>query len=228
MNESIVFLNNIEYGYNKKSTVLKNLFFEIKRGRILGILGHNGAGKTTLLRLLGHLIYPERGSISWAMSDEEKIGIMPEGLGLYPKLTGYDNLKLILLGAQKVADKKSIMEILKDIGLEKYSRKLVGYWSMGMKRRLALTQALLSCPNLLLLDEPFTGIDPLSRKIMVEKMRIALTPMTSIVFTSHDLHLVKEVCNSIIIIRDGEVVFKTEKTHTISDIESIYFEYAGE
>jgi len=88
MEKNVVEIDNIQYSYDRKNTVLMDFSLNIRRGGIIAILGHNGAGKTTLLRLLGKLIAPKKGIIKWNLLPNEKIGYMPEGLGLYPKLSG--------------------------------------------------------------------------------------------------------------------------------------------
>jgi len=94
MEKNIVDIDTIQYSYDKKNIVLSDFSLNIRRGGITAILGHNGAGKTTLLRLLGKLITPNAGIIKWNLLPHEKIGYMPEGLGLYPRLSGYENMKL--------------------------------------------------------------------------------------------------------------------------------------
>jgi len=227
MNEGIVFLQNVSFSYSKKMQVLQQINLTINRGEIIGILGHNGAGKTTLLRLLGKLINPAKGKISWAMAETEKLAYLPEGLGLYPKISGYDNLKLRILLNNKNADADTINSILDNIGLKERAQEPIGNWSTGMKRRLALACALVETPNLLLLDEPFSGIDPLSQKTMVKKVNETIHELKSIVFSSHDLHLVKELCTRIIIIDNGQIVFSTNNHDQIQAIESVYFQYTG-
>jgi len=162
---NIIEIENIQYSYDKKNTVLMDFSLNIKRGGIIAILGHNGAGKTTLLRLLGKLIEPKEGFIKWNLLPNEKIGYMPEGLGLYPRLSGYENMKLQFLSTNKNPDKEMLLSILNKIDLGEHIKKSVGYYSTGMKRRLSLACALVTTPELLLMDEPFLGIDPVSQKI---------------------------------------------------------------
>jgi len=227
MERNVVEIDNIQYSYDRKNIILTNFSLNIARGGITAILGHNGAGKTTLLRLLGKLISPNAGNIKWNLSPNEKIGYMPEGLGLYPKLSGYENIKLQFLSANKNPDKEMILSILNKIDLLEHAKKLTGYYSTGMKRRLSLACALVTTPEFLLMDEPFLGIDPVSQKIMIDLIHEYKEKNSTAVITTHDLNLVKNICDSFVIIQNGKVVYISAENEDINNIEQIYFQYAG-
>jgi ABC-2 type transport system ATP-binding protein len=227
MEGNVLEIENIQYSYDRKNIVLTNFSLKIKRGGIVAVLGHNGAGKTTLLRLIGKLIQPHKGSIQWDLTVDEKIGYMPEGLGLYPRLSGYENMKLQFLSANKKPDKELILSILNKIELGEHIKKLTGYYSNGMKRRLSLACTLITMPELLLMDEPFLGIDPVSQKIMIDLIREYKKEHSTFVMTTHDLNLVKNICDSFVIIQNGKVVYISTKNEDINNIETIYFQYAG-
>ncbi|MDR1024947.1 MAG: ATP-binding cassette domain-containing protein, partial [Treponema sp.] len=123
MEGNVLEIENIQYSYDRKNMILTNFTLKIKRGGIVAILGHNGAGKTTLLRLIGKLIQPHKGSIQWDLTADEKIGYMPEGLGLYPRLSGYENMKLQFLSANKKPDKELILSVLNKIELGEHIKK---------------------------------------------------------------------------------------------------------
>ncbi|MHB9295264.1 ABC transporter ATP-binding protein [Pillotina sp. SPG140] len=223
--KDLVSFSNVSFSYNKKSIVLDELSFNIARGNIVAILGHNGAGKTTILRLLGNLIHQESGTITWNMLSNERISLMPEGLGLYPRLSGYENMQLRLLSANIKINEQTIMYLLRKIKMEKYAKEKVGHYSTGMKKRLSLACSLITNPDLLLLDEPFSGIDPVSQKIMVDSILENRRIQSSTVMAIHDLHVVKELCDSFIIIQGGKVVYYSE--NDVENIENIYFKFAG-
>jgi ABC-2 type transport system ATP-binding protein len=227
MEGNIIEIENIQYSYDKKNIVLMDFSLNIKRGGIIAILGHNGAGKTTLLRLLGKLISPNAGIIKWNLLPNEKIGYMPEGLGLYPRLSGYENMKLQFLNANKYPDKEMILSILNKIDLGEHTKKLTGYYSTGMKRRLSLACTLVTTPELLLMDEPFLGIDPVSQKIMIDLIHEYKEKKSTAVITTHDLSLVKNTCDSFVIIQNGKVIYISAENEDINNIEKIYFQYAG-
>jgi ABC-2 type transport system ATP-binding protein len=223
MEGNIVEIENIQYSYDRKNIVLMDFSLKIKRGGITAILGHNGAGKTTLLRLLGKLITPNIGNITWNLLPNDKIGYMPEGLGLYPRLSGYENMKLQFLSADKNPDKDTILSILNKIDLGEHTKKLAWYYSTGMKRRLSLACSLVTEPELLLMDEPFLGIDPVSQKIMIDLIHEYKKQNSTSIITTHDLNLVKNVCNSFVIIQNGKVVYVSAENEDINNIETIYF-----
>ena len=227
MEKNVVDIDTIQYSYDRKNIVLNDFSLNIRRGGITAILGHNGAGKTTLLRLLGKLVTPNAGVIKWNLSPNEKIGYMPEGLGLYPRLSGYENLKLQFLSANKNPDKEMILSILNKIDLGEHAKKLTGYYSTGMKRRLSLACTLVTTPELLLMDEPFLGIDPVSQKIMIDLIHEYKGHNSTAVITTHDLNLVKNICDSFVIIQNGKVVYISAENEDINNIEKIYFQYAG-
>ena len=227
MEGNVVEIENIQFSYDKKNIVLMDFSLKIRHRSITAILGHNGAGKTTLLRLLGKLISPNRGNITWDLLPTEKIGYMPEGLGLYPRLSGYENMKLQFLSANKKPDKELILSILNKIDLGEQTKKLTGYYSTGMKRRLSLACTLVTTPELLLMDEPFMGIDPVSQKIMIDLIREYKEQNSTVVITTHDLNLVKNICDNFVIIQNGKVVYISAENEDINNLETIYFQYAG-
>jgi ABC-2 type transport system ATP-binding protein len=224
MSEVLIGLENIVFSYKKAIPVLNGLTMHIPQNSIFAILGHNGAGKTTILRMMGKIIKPQSGEIVWKMQDNNTIAFMPEGIGLYPRLTAYDNTKIRLLAYKKRVEKEEIMAVLQKIDLADHAKEQVGFWSTGMKRRLALALSLEGTPSLLLLDEPFTGIDPVSQKIMLQMIQEKSKSCT-IVFSSHDLHLVKNISDHIAIIKEGQLEFSSDKQCDIENIESIYFEH---
>lgn len=227
MKRDLVEIDNIQFSYNRKNMILTDFSLKIKRRSTTAILGHNGAGKTTLLRLFGKLIAPNTGNIAWDLLPTGKIGYMPEGLGLYPRLSGYENMRLQFLSTGKEPDKEMILSVLNKIDLSGHANKLTGYYSTGMKRRLSLACTLITTPDLLLLDEPFMGIDPVSQKIMIDLMNGYKSDNSTTVITTHDLNLVKNICDNFVIIQSGKVVYISTENDDISNIETIYFQYAG-
>jgi len=221
MDKVLVSFEDVAFSYRKNNPVLNGLNMSIPKNCVFAILGHNGAGKTTILRLIAKLIKPQSGRV--IIDNTANIGFMPEGIGLYPRLSGYNNLKIRLLAYNKNADKKDILNILQKIDLLEHANKQVGLMSSGMKRRLALACSLTAEPELLLLDEPFSGIDPVSQKIMLEMLKEKAQSCT-VVFSSHDLHLVKNVSTVISIIKNGRLEFISGKRGDIENIETLYFD----
>jgi ABC-type multidrug transport system ATPase subunit len=136
-------------------------------------------------------------------------------------------MKLQFLSTHKKPDKDLILSILNKIDLGEHIKKLTGYYSTGMKRRLSLACALVTMPELLLMDEPFLGIDPVSQKIMIDLIHEYKKGHSTVVITTHDLNLVKNICDSFVILQNGNVVYASSKNEDINKIETIYFQYAG-
>jgi len=221
MDAALVSIEDVVFSYRKNNPVLNGLNMRIPGNCVFALLGHNGAGKTTILRLIAKLIKPKSGSVT--LDNIANIGFMPEGIGLYPRLSGYNNLKIRLLAYNKSADKKDILGILEKIDLLEHANKQAGLMSSGMKRRLALACSLTAEPELLLLDEPFSGIDPVSQKIMLEMLKEKAQSCT-VVFSSHDLHLVKNISTVVSIIKNGRLEFISDKRDDIENIETLYFD----
>jgi ABC-2 type transport system ATP-binding protein len=150
---------------------------------------------------------------------------MPEGLGLYPRLSGYQNMELQFLSVNKKPDKEILWSIINRIDLGEHTKNLTGYYSTGMKRRMSLACALITTPRLVLMDEPFMGIDPVSQKIMIDLIH-EYKEQNTIIITTHDLNLVKNICDSFVIIQNGNVVYTSVRDEDINNVEKIYFQYA--
>lgn len=165
-NELIIETRNLEFSFNAKHKVLKNLNLKVERGSIYGFLGPNGAGKTTTIRLLlGLLNDPEKSVQLFGSKLSEnrleifsKIGSLIEQPSLYEHLSGYDNLEITR--QIRNVNKQRVAEVLKLVRLSDAAHKNVKAYSLGMKQRLGLAIALLAKPELLILDEPVNGLDP--------------------------------------------------------------------
>lgn len=183
-------------------------------GSVYGFLGPNGAGKTTTIRLLLGLIHPTAGKISLLSSNLHedrhllsRVGAMVEGPSLYPNLTGYENLEVtrLLLGISKT----SIDEVLHIVQLSSAAHKLVSGYSLGMKQRLGIALALLSKPDLLVLDEPTNGLDPSG----IREIRNLLSDFPNrygitVFLSSHMLSEVEQIATHIGIIHQGKLIFQ--------------------
>lgn len=211
MNELLT-TNSLTKKYKHQAAV-NNVNINIYRGEIYGLVGKNGAGKTTLLRMIGGLITPTNGDITFmGYSGKERnkvlsrIGSLIEIPGLYPGMTAYDNLKLkcICTGINR---KGYIEEILDTVGLSGVSRKRVSQFSLGMKQRLGIAMALVGEPDLLLLDEPINGLDPQG----IAEVRSTLLELNkrkeiTIIISSHILEELSKVATNFGFINHGELV----------------------
>jgi heme exporter protein A len=193
--------------------VLARVSLECARGQILGLLGPNGSGKSTLLSILATLLAPSDGVVRYGTSTasnagadiRHRIGWLGHEVQLYPELTAAENL-LFFARLQGVKDARPRVEqALVDARLEDRRNDPLSGFSRGMRQRLALERALLHNPRLLLLDEPFTGLDKASAAALVERLRILAGGGHIIVLATHDLHLIEGLLDRIVILREGRV-----------------------
>ena len=218
MNENIILdVRHLRKGY-KKYPVLRDVSFQIKQGHILGLIGKNGAGKTTLMKSILGLNTNYQGEIIFhgkkmKLSDETlkaEIGSLVD-VSFYDDMTAYQNLKVIMMltkAVHAVEQDKRIHELLSFVGLESSSKKSVRSFSFGMKQRLALAQAIITKPALLILDEPFVGLDPIGIAEVKKLLRkLCRENGTSIIFSSHQLTEVCDLADDIIILNDGIIAY---------------------
>ena len=187
--------------------------FVVERGRILGFLGPNGAGKTTAMRAVFGLIRPDAGSVSWngaPVGPEERLrfGYMPEERGLYPKMKVRDQLVHFsrLSGLSKKEANEAVDHWLGILGLAGRGDAKLDDLSHGNQQRAQLAAALAPNPELLILDEPFAGLDPIGVDSLAETLKELASEGVTIVFSSHQLDLVEDVCQDVAIINEGRIV----------------------
>jgi len=218
--ELILNVSHLKKKY-KKFTVLQDVSFKLKKGRILGLLGRNGAGKTTLLKCILGLNCNYEGNILFKneplnYEDEEmksKIGSLVD-VNFFEDLTACDNLRLAMMVTKNFNMKESnniIERLLEVVDLSKVKGKKVGKFSFGMKQRLALAQAFIIKPELIILDEPFVGLDPIG----IESIKTILKKLcrennASIIFSSHQLEEVKSLAQDIIVLSNGKIKYADE------------------
>lgn len=213
MEEKILVLKNVKKRINKRE-IIKGISFEIEKGDILGFLGPNGSGKTTTLRMIVGLSKPTDGEITICgdsitrsyVKAMTNVGCIIEGPDLYNYLTGFDNLEMLGYMNKNVT-KKDIMDSVELLGMKNRIHDKVNTYSLGMKQRLGLAQALLHKPKLLVLDEPTNGLDPLGitefRNIIIN---LAKEKEISILISSHLISEVQLMCNKVSIINNGKVL----------------------
>ena len=199
-------------------TVLQNISFSITSGKIYGLVGKNGSGKTMLIRSVSGLMKPTSGFIKWNSSilyqDIDfipSIGIIIENIGLCQQFSGYENLKL-LSNIQKKASIFEIEETLRRVGLDPSDTRIVKKYSLGMKQKLVIAQALMEKPDLLLLDEPTNALDQESctriRKIIADEAKRG----ACILISSHNSTDIDVLCDRIYTIENGLITNCVEKT----------------
>lgn len=201
-----------------KKEILKNVSLEVKQGDILGFIGPNGAGKTTTIKLILGLQSITSGKVNINGYDIEKefkhaikkVGAIVENPDMYMYLSGYQNLELVA-NLYKGVTKGRIDEVVKLVKLEKRIDDKVSKYSLGMRQRLGIAQAILHKPNLLILDEPTNGLDPEGIKEMRELLvNLAAKEKMAILISSHNLAELDNFCNKVCIIKNGEVIETSE------------------
>ncbi|MDI9257917.1 ABC transporter ATP-binding protein [Flavobacterium sedimenticola] len=218
-------ITNLNFSYNVKSPILKNLNLQVPKGSIYGFIGHNGAGKSTTMRLIAGL-YPDDFKkvkvFDKYISDQlpnifNRIGALIESPTLYQHLSGEDNLKYI--ATIRKVDFDKIDDILNTVDLLQAKKKLVKNYSLGMKQRLAIAMAMIHDPELLLLDEPINGLDPTGIIEMRELLlKINQEKGTTIFISSHLLGEIEKTCTHVGIIARGEIKFEG----TIKELENTF------
>ena len=218
MNENVILdVRHLQKGY-RKAPVLKDVSFQVKQGHILGLIGKNGAGKTTLMKSILGLNTKYQGEIIFhgkklMPSDETmkaEIGSLVD-VSFYDDMTAYQNLKVIMMLTKAVPTAEQderIRELLSFVGLESSGKKSVRSFSFGMKQRRALAQAMITKPVLLILDEPFVGLDPIGMEDVKELLRkLCRENKTSIIFSSHQLTEVCDLADDIVILNNGVISY---------------------
>ncbi|WP_129727413.1 ABC transporter ATP-binding protein [Ectobacillus funiculus] len=205
-----------------KKTLVENISFEVQQGEVFGFLGPNGAGKTTTIRMLVGLIKPTEGKIAIAGYDIRKefrnamrqVGSIVENPELYTYLTGWENLKQFARMLGDVTDER-IHEIVRMVHLDKRIHDRVKTYSLGMKQRLGIAQALLGKPKLLILDEPTNGLDPAGIRELREFVHhLVQEEQMSVFISSHLLSEVQMMCDRVAIINHGKMI-------TVATIEDL-------
>ncbi len=201
----------------KGKAIVNELSFNICKGEIVGLLGPNGAGKTTTIRMMTGLIRMSEGDVLIEGHSIRKdfnkaiayIGAIIENPEFYPHMTGYDNLKQYQRMSDGITDAR-IDEVVQLVGLQEAMGKKVKAYSLGMRQRLGIAQALLHAPKLLILDEPTNGLDPAGIREMRDYMRrIAEVEGISILISSHMLAEIEQICHRAVVIQNGKLIAVT-------------------
>lgn len=192
---------------------VNNISFQIGKGDIYGFVGPNGAGKSTTINMISGLLIPDNGKIVFEEGFtfdkwHANIGLVPQDLAIYPDLSAEENVSFFasLYGLKGKVLKLHVNEALKLVGLEEHKKKRSDKFSGGMKRRLNIACAIAHKPKLLIMDEPTVGIDPQSRNFILDSIRNLSHNGTTVIYTSHYMEEVEEICNKILIIDHGKVI----------------------
>lgn len=217
MSNIVLKCENLNKSFGKKK-ILTDVSFEISEGDILGFIGPNGSGKTTTIKLILGLNSINSGKVTINSFDIQKdferaiqkVGAIVENPDMYMYLSGYENLKLIAK-LYKGISKERIDEVVKLVKLEGRIKDKVSKYSLGMRQRLGIAQALLNHPNLLILDEPTNGLDPEGIKELRDLLKsLAKKENIAVLISSHNLAELENFCNKVCIIQNGKVIETSE------------------
>ncbi|KUO77862.1 MAG: antibiotic ABC transporter ATP-binding protein [Desulfosporosinus sp. BRH_c37] len=198
------------------NVAVDNINLEIEEGEIFGLLGPNGAGKSTIINIICGLLAMDRGKVEILGRDIKKdpffakknIGIVPQDIAIYDDLTAYENINFFagLYGLRGRSLKDQVEEALEFVGLADKAKSRPGDFSGGMKRRLNIACAIAHRPKLIIMDEPTVGIDPQSRNHILHSVRKLNELGSTIIYTSHYMEEVEEICSRIAIVDHGKVI----------------------
>ncbi len=197
-----------------KVRAVAGISFEVRPGEVFGLLGPNGSGKSTTLRLILGLLYPTAGALTVFgrsprdVAAKTRIGYLPEDAGLYPCLTARESLEFFarLFPLTAAARRKAVAQLIEMTGLTGAQHRPVGEYSKGMARRVGLAQALVNDPDLVVLDEPTAGLDPVGCRQVKDLVRTLAGRGKTIVLSSHLLADVSDVCDRIAIMGNGAIL----------------------
>lgn len=233
MNEKILDVKNLTKSFDAKK-VLGDLSFEVKKGEVFGLLGPNGAGKTTIIRIILDIIRADHGEIKifgekFDENLKERIGYLPEERGLYQKITVLECLRYFaeLKNVKKSEDKIDFW--LDKVGLRDYKKKKIEGLSKGMQQKIQLVAAFIHNPELLILDEPFSGLDPINTKMAKDILLDLKSEGKTIILSTHQMDQVERTCDRILMINRGKRVLYGSLDEIKSNYkESLVVEYEGD
>ena len=232
----ILSIQNVVKTYDNY-TAVDHVSFDMPRGCVFGMLGPNGAGKTSLIRMITTITAPDSGAILLAgeklnFNTPEKIGYMPEERGLYKKMKVGEQLLYLarLKGLSKAAAQKEIDHWLTKFDIRDWWNKKVEDLSKGMQQKIQFIATVVHKPPLLILDEPFTGLDPINTNLIKDEIAELNAAGTSIIFSTHRMESVEEMCDYIVLINRGRNVLYGEVGAIKNEYkENIYrVDYAGD
>lgn len=233
-------LKDITKSFDKK-TVLKGISFDVQSGQAFGLLGRNGAGKTTTIRIIMQFFHADGGQVTINGKDlkdsKVRFGYMPEERGLYPKIKIFDQLVYLgeLSGQDKTAVKENVYSLLKKVKLESYANKKLKVLSKGNQQKIQLVATLISDPDIIILDEPFSGLDPVNSILLEDIIREEIDKGKIVMFSGHQLNYIEKCCDDVAIINDGKIVIsgninkiKDEYSRDMIDIRTSEYGSLGE
>lgn len=209
----------------KDRPIIKDISFEVKKGEIMAILGPNGAGKSTTIRNIMGILYPDEGTVTFQNCEvgqipRHKIGYLPEERGLYKNVKVLDMI-LYLAELKDYPLKKAkerALHYLAKLGLEGKEKVSVEELSKGMGQKVQFIGSIIHEPELLILDEPFSGLDPVSQEVFKQEIQDLANNGTAILLSSHQMNMVEEICDRLFMIHRGQKVL----AGTLADVKQQY------
>lgn len=215
---------------------LRNVDLEVREGQFLTVVGPNGAGKTTLLRILATLLKPTGGLVRISGFDmasrsaeiRRHIGFVSHQSLTYPKLTIEENLTFYGKLYDVPAVEERVETLVDLVGLKARRHDAARTLSRGMQQRLSIARAIIHQPSLLLLDEPYTGLDQQAAEMLRQLLQTITTEARTVVMTTHDLQRALELCDKVAILTKGQIAYQTEDASlTLEDLRQAYWDHTG-
>lgn len=204
-------VENLHKSFGEKQ-VLKDVSFSTESGKAFGLLGRNGAGKTTTIRIIMDVFPADSGKVLLngepMVREKVNVGYLPEERGLYPKVNILEQMVYLgrLRGMTAHDAKENSMKWLRRLSMDEYANKKLDTLSKGNQQKIQLTAALVSDPDFVILDEPFSGLDPVNAMLLKDVVRELIDSGKIVLFSSHQMNYVEEFCDSIAILHHGEIV----------------------
>jgi ABC-2 type transport system ATP-binding protein len=233
---NVLKIENVTKTYDKNVAV-NNVSFEMPQGSIFGLLGPNGAGKTSLIRIITTITGADQGTVylngeKLNSKHPEQIGYMPEERGLYKKMKVGEHLLYLarLKGLSKTDATNEVNHWFEKFGIEEWWGKKVEELSKGMQQKIQFIATIIHKPKLLILDEPFSGLDPINTNLIKDEIDELNHNGTSIIFSTHRMEQVEEICEHIVLINEGRNVLEGEVKDIKNQFKENIFniEYEGE
>lgn len=237
MSENIIECRNVCKNFGEK-VALDNVSVSVPKGGIFGLLGPNGAGKTTLIRIINRITIPNGGEVLFdgrpiTQSDVEKIGYLPEERGLYRKMEVGDQAMYLaqLKGMSAAEARKALKEWFVRFGIQDWWKKKVEELSKGMAQKVQFITTVVHKPSLMILDEPFSGFDPVNAELIRKEILRLKDEGATIILSTHNMESVEELCDNIALINKSHLVITggvNEIRHKYGNNNNIELVYTGE